>query len=196
MLCLTLLILRQWGAQSTYKEYHSVGPLVGIGALPTPLSPASVPLPPKPGGGGQTRLRVRGWGSPYSDDWRKSLALCLLCGGEWLRNWKGDLKNLIIQNRCLGIVSTWNILKKLTKFSGMRTFNICIHFGLALIPGRIPGNVGVLPIHPEDPGGEEVLWVTWQVLVAHHKCHRPGRRHVGKWSLTKRPNTDICVHFF
>jgi hypothetical protein len=26
-----------------------------------------------------TRLRVRGWGSPNSDDWRKSLALCLLC---------------------------------------------------------------------------------------------------------------------
>jgi hypothetical protein len=22
---------------------------------------------------------VRGWGSPNSDDWRKSLALCLLC---------------------------------------------------------------------------------------------------------------------
>ncbi len=27
-----------------------------------------------------TRLRMRGWGSPNSDDWRKSLALCLLCG--------------------------------------------------------------------------------------------------------------------
>jgi hypothetical protein len=63
-----------------YKEYHSVCPLVGIGTLPTPLSPASVPLPPEPGGG-HTRLRVRGWGSPNSDDWRKSLALCLLCDG-------------------------------------------------------------------------------------------------------------------
>ncbi len=31
-------------------------------------------------GGGHTRLRVRGRGSPDSDDWRKSLALCLLCG--------------------------------------------------------------------------------------------------------------------
>jgi hypothetical protein len=48
---------------------------------PTPLSPASVPLPPEPKGGGAcTRLRVRGWGSPNSKDWRKSLALCLLCG--------------------------------------------------------------------------------------------------------------------
>ncbi len=28
-------------------------------------------------GEGHTRLRVRGWESPNSDDWRKSLALCL-----------------------------------------------------------------------------------------------------------------------
>ncbi len=65
---------------SIYKEYHSVCSLVGIGTLPTPLSPAAnVPLPPEPGGRGHTHLRVRGWGSPNSDDWRKSLALCLLC---------------------------------------------------------------------------------------------------------------------
>ena len=31
------------------------------------------------GGGRHIRLRMRGWGSPNSDDWRKSLALCLLC---------------------------------------------------------------------------------------------------------------------
>jgi hypothetical protein len=61
-----------------YKEYYSVCPLVGIWTLPTPLSPASVPLPPEPGGGGgHTRLRVSGWGSPNSDDWRKGLALCV-----------------------------------------------------------------------------------------------------------------------
>ncbi len=34
-----------------YKEYHSVWPLVGIGTLPTPLSPASMPLPQNRGGG-------------------------------------------------------------------------------------------------------------------------------------------------
>jgi hypothetical protein len=33
------------------KEYHSVCPLVGIGTLPAPLSPASVPLTPEPGEG-------------------------------------------------------------------------------------------------------------------------------------------------
>jgi hypothetical protein len=54
--------------------------LVGIGTLPTPLSPASVPLPPETGVGGHTRPRARGWGSPNSDDWRKGLALFLLCG--------------------------------------------------------------------------------------------------------------------
>ncbi len=35
-----------------FKEYHSVCPLVGIGTLQTPLSPAIVPLPPDSGGGG------------------------------------------------------------------------------------------------------------------------------------------------
>jgi hypothetical protein len=31
-----------------YTEYHSVCPLPGIGTLPPPLSPVSVPLPPQP----------------------------------------------------------------------------------------------------------------------------------------------------
>jgi hypothetical protein len=35
---------------------------------------------------GDTRLRVRGWGSPNSDDWKKSLALCLLCGPSFHRD--------------------------------------------------------------------------------------------------------------
>ncbi len=61
-------------AQSTfiYIKSTTVCPLVGIGTLPPPLSPASVPLPPEPKGGGHTRLRVRGWWSPNSDDWRKA----------------------------------------------------------------------------------------------------------------------------
>jgi hypothetical protein len=57
-----------------YKEYHGECPLVGIGTHPTTLSPASVPLPPEPWGGGgwHTRLRVMGCGSPNSDDLRKA----------------------------------------------------------------------------------------------------------------------------
>ncbi len=42
--------------QSTYiyrVSQCSVCPLVGIGTLPSPLSPASVPLPPEPKGGGE-----------------------------------------------------------------------------------------------------------------------------------------------
>jgi hypothetical protein len=42
---------------------------------PPPLSHKRVCIPPEPKEG----VRVRGWGSPNSDDWRKSLALCLLC---------------------------------------------------------------------------------------------------------------------
>ncbi len=72
----SILTTTKYDIKST-KEYHIVCPLVGIGTLPTPLSPANVPLSPEPGGG-HIRLRVRGCGSPDNDDWRKSLALCLL----------------------------------------------------------------------------------------------------------------------
>ncbi len=54
---------------------------------PTP-SPASKCAPPESRGGGgylHTRLRVRGWGSPNTDDWRESLLLCLLCGSKYLQ---------------------------------------------------------------------------------------------------------------
>jgi hypothetical protein len=39
---------------------------------PTPSPASECALHPKPKGGGHTRL----WGSPNSEDWRKSLALC------------------------------------------------------------------------------------------------------------------------
>ncbi len=47
---------------------------------PTPPLASECAPPPGTKGEGATRLRVRGWGSPNSDDWRKSLALCLLYG--------------------------------------------------------------------------------------------------------------------
>jgi hypothetical protein len=46
--------------------------LWGWGDVPSPRN--------QRGGGVHTRLRVRGWGSPNSDDWRESLVLCPLCG--------------------------------------------------------------------------------------------------------------------
>jgi hypothetical protein len=51
---------------------------------PNPSLASEGPPPQNTGGGagGHTRLRVTGWGSPNSGDWRKSLALCLLCGED------------------------------------------------------------------------------------------------------------------
>ncbi len=43
---------------------------------PSPASACTLP-PPHQRVGGHTRLRLRGWGSSNSGDWRKSLALCL-----------------------------------------------------------------------------------------------------------------------
>jgi hypothetical protein len=71
--------------QSTYiqyTEYHSVSTLVGIGTLPTNPSLAMQRVchsPPRTGGGGHHSPAGEGLGNPNSDDWRKSLALCLLC---------------------------------------------------------------------------------------------------------------------
>ncbi len=47
--------------------------------LSQPLSRQRVFPSPQNRGEGHTRQGVRGWGSPNSEDWRKSLALCLLC---------------------------------------------------------------------------------------------------------------------
>jgi len=67
-----------------YKEYHS--PLVGIGTLPTPLSPASVPLPPEPKGGGVHSPAGEGLGESQFRRLEKSLALSLLCDYEDFNN--------------------------------------------------------------------------------------------------------------
>ncbi len=71
---------------------YRVAQCVGIGTPPAPLSCKWVcPFPPSPEPNrGQTRLRVMGWGSPNSDDWRKSLALCLLCVAVFLTQTSND----------------------------------------------------------------------------------------------------------
>jgi hypothetical protein len=58
---------------------------------PTPSLASECAPPPgiKGGGGGHTRQRVRGWGSPNSNDLKKSLALCLLCEG--IPDWQADI---------------------------------------------------------------------------------------------------------
>jgi hypothetical protein len=52
---------------------------LGISQVPTPLAPASVPLPPKPGGGSHSPAG-EGLGESQFRRLEKSLALCLLCG--------------------------------------------------------------------------------------------------------------------
>jgi hypothetical protein len=53
---------------------------------PTPSPASDCAPPPRTGGGGgaHSPAEVRGWGSPNSDDWRKILALCLLCDFMYL----------------------------------------------------------------------------------------------------------------
>ncbi len=62
---------------SVDHEAHIVSPLVGIGTPPPPLPPSERVLLPWTGGGACGRGGGR---VPFSDDWRKSLELCLLSG--------------------------------------------------------------------------------------------------------------------
>jgi hypothetical protein len=64
-----------------HKEYHSACPLVGIGILPAPLSPPSVPLPPEPGEEGAHSPGGEGLGKSQFQRLEKKLStLPILCG--------------------------------------------------------------------------------------------------------------------
>ncbi len=72
----------------TYQEYHSVCPLVGIGTLPPPISPASVPLPPESKGGGAHSRAGEGLGESQVQRLEKKLStLPTLCCGARGRAW-------------------------------------------------------------------------------------------------------------
>ncbi len=70
-------------AQSTYKyrapQYMS--PRRNWNS-PTPLAASECTLPPGPKGGEAHSPAAKGVGNPNSNDWRKSLALCLLWGTD------------------------------------------------------------------------------------------------------------------
>ncbi len=76
--------LNSQSAVHMYLEYHRSGPIVRMGT-PNPLSCMRLaPPPPPPGTRGRgtqytPAFMWGGRGSPDSDDWRKSFALCLLC---------------------------------------------------------------------------------------------------------------------
>ncbi len=55
-----------------YIEHHSVYMSTRWNWDPTPLDASECALPPGPKGGGHTRLRLKGWGSPNSNDWRNA----------------------------------------------------------------------------------------------------------------------------
>ncbi len=75
-----------------YKEYHSVCPLIRIGTNPTPLSPASVPLPPELGRGKRSPAG-EGLGESQFRRLEKKLStlltLCLYYVPSRMRGW-GD----------------------------------------------------------------------------------------------------------
>ncbi len=79
------LLKKELNAQSTYIHIKSTTMYVpsSESGLSQPLSRQRVCPSPQNRGEGHTRLWVRGWGSPNSDDWRISLALCLLCGSTF-----------------------------------------------------------------------------------------------------------------
>ncbi len=70
-------------AQSTniYRVPQSISPRRNWDS-PTPSLASECAPSPEQKGGGHTRLRVSGWGSPNSDDWKKLCTHCLLCGYE------------------------------------------------------------------------------------------------------------------
>ncbi len=72
-----------------YKKYCSVCPLVGIGTLPTPLSPASVPIPPDAGGAHSPA--GEGLGESQFRRLEKSCTLPSLCSHalDWGRLFRG-----------------------------------------------------------------------------------------------------------
>jgi hypothetical protein len=69
-----------------FLEYQSICPFVRIGS-PRPLSRQRVCPPPQNQrvGGGQHSLAGEGAGGADSDDWRESLALCILCDLQIVR---------------------------------------------------------------------------------------------------------------
>jgi hypothetical protein len=51
---------------------QSMSPRPNWDSPPNPSLASECAPPPRTGGGGHTRLRASGWGSPNSDDWKKA----------------------------------------------------------------------------------------------------------------------------
>jgi hypothetical protein len=78
---------------------------------PTPSLASECAPPPRTKGGRHTRLRVRGWGSSNSDDWRKSLALCLLWGFNPQMTWSNGCRASFSRSHTKKTCRSWPLLK-------------------------------------------------------------------------------------
>ncbi len=67
-----------------YLEYHSVCPIVRIGTPPPKIPHLSVSFPRNQEGDAHSPAGEGAGGGPNSDDWRKGIVLCLLCGDAYM----------------------------------------------------------------------------------------------------------------
>jgi hypothetical protein len=165
--------------QSTYiyKEYHSVCPLVGIGTLPTPLSPASVSLPPRTGGrGGGGAHSPAGEGlrdSQYRRLEKKlnTLPQCLLCAWGGL-NGHGPL----FVQRCNGTTAGLGYLEVGVDCSlgGWHVRTVNMDWGNGTIPRLILTSITITSIQLQNKQALSPLRV--------HTTTQPTSKHIKKKS--------------
>ncbi len=87
--------------------------------IPSLASECASPRVPKGGGGVHTRLRVRGWGSPNSDDWRENLVLCLLCEVQYIHY------PIISVSLCIGIRGYLRVCATVKSYISVSTVAHC-----------------------------------------------------------------------
>ncbi len=131
-------------------------PLVGIGTLPTPFQPASVPLPPETGGRGHTSLRMGGWGESQfrRGAYTVVLFICtyfVVVTHEYLQEFKEALKCRLL-------------IRIASFFSGLRS--ICGSFPCGRCPGWAPkeNDTGTGPQSILNRGKCNQIYVLYKVL--------------------------------
>ncbi len=107
-----------------------------------PPPQASVPPPlNQRRGGGHTLLQLRGRGRPNSDDWRKSLALCLLCS-VYKRNIKSAKCSLLYSMQCTHQLRTMALCGQINSVKSL----------YAITP---------TPYHECTQLVQKILWLNW-----------------------------------
>jgi hypothetical protein len=100
-------------------------PKVNIYRVLSPLAMQRLALPPNLKGDGHTRLRARGWESPNSDDWRKSLALCLLCEVHFVQLYTNSLNLPWTEAEFMNVQVHWGFGHNL---ESSQTWGFCMDF--------------------------------------------------------------------